>query len=181
MTAIERLCDAYRRLLTLPWSSATAGPERVWMAIYQPQQERRLGLRLGEFETATHAAQHRWRHIDLTNTFPRWMATHPYREAYFASPDDMQMALADFAAFLRNLLAQQLADADDNTVVAVSGAASLFGLASVSRLIEQVAPAVRGRLLVFFPGSREANNYRLLDARDGWNYLATPIEANEGG
>jgi hypothetical protein len=26
-----------------------------------------------------------------------------------------------------------------------------------------------------FPGQFERNNYRLLDARDGWNYLAVPI------
>jgi len=34
--------------------------------------------------------------------------------------------------------------------------------------------------LVFFPGERDGSNYRLLDARDGWNYLATPIAAQEG-
>ena len=39
---------------------------------------------------------------------------------------------------------------------------------------------MKGRLLVFFPGVYEQNNYRLLDARDGWNYLAFPITASEG-
>jgi len=34
---------------------------------------------------------------------------------------------------------------------------------------------IAGRLLVFFPGEHEGNSYRLLDARDGWNYLAIPI------
>jgi hypothetical protein len=33
---------------------------------------------------------------------------------------------------------------------------------------------------VFFPGVYENNNYRLLDARDGWNYLAVPITMQEG-
>jgi hypothetical protein len=42
-----------------------------------------------------------------------------------------------------------------------------------------VQDRVAGRLLVFFPGQREGNNYRLFDARDGWNYLALPIEARE--
>ena len=37
-----------------------------------------------------------------------------------------------------------------------------------------------GRLLVFFPGSYENNNYRLLDGYDGWNYLAVPITADKG-
>jgi hypothetical protein len=38
-----------------------------------------------------------------------------------------------------------------------------------------------GRLLVFFPGSRDGNVYKLLDAREGWNYLATPITAFDDG
>jgi hypothetical protein len=29
--------------------------------------------------------------------------------------------------------------------------------------------------VIFFPGHFEHNNYRLLDARDGWNYHAVPI------
>ena len=38
---------------------------------------------------------------------------------------------------------------------------------------------VQGRLLVLFPGEYENNNYRLLDARPGWNYQAVPITANQ--
>jgi len=33
---------------------------------------------------------------------------------------------------------------------------------------------------VLFPGVYEQNNYRMLDARDGWNYLAIPITSSEG-
>jgi hypothetical protein len=40
---------------------------------------------------------------------------------------------------------------------------------------------VRGRLVGFFPGQYEQNNYRLLDARDGWNYLAVPISIHATG
>ena len=61
------------------------------------------------------------------------------------------------------------------------GAGSLFGLGSnvkVSALLAEVNTAIKGRLLVFFPGEHEGNSYRLLDARDGWNYLATPITSN---
>ena len=32
---------------------------------------------------------------------------------------------------------------------------------------------------IFFPGSYEDNNYRLLDGYDGWNYLAVPITADK--
>ena len=39
---------------------------------------------------------------------------------------------------------------------------------------------IRGRLALFFPGDVDNNNYRLLDARDGWNYLAIPITLHHG-
>jgi len=72
------------------------------------------------------------------------------------------------------------ADVDDQTVVAVLGVGALFGLTRVASLMEAVAPRIRGRLLVFFPGSYDGSVYRLLDARDGWNYLAVPITAAAG-
>ena len=63
-------------------------------------------------------------------------------------------------------------------MVALLGVGSLFPMVRVSDLIQRVSANVRGRLLVLFPGSFEGGNYRLLDARDGWNYLAIPIVAN---
>ena len=51
----------------------------------------------------------------------------------------------------------------------------------VSALLNAVNDAIAGRLLVFFPGEHEGNSYRLLDARDGWNYLAIPITPNGSG
>ena len=65
-------------------------------------------------------------------------------------------------------------------MIAITGIASLFGFVKVSEIIPAVANHIRGRLVVFFPGEFENNNYRLLDARDGWNYLSVPITAAEG-
>ena len=65
------------------------------------------------------------------------------------------------------------------SVVALVGVGSLFSLYRVSRLLERVAPSIRGRLLVLFPGDRDGSNYRMLEAQDGWNYLATPIAPTE--
>ena len=48
----------------------------------------------------------------------------------------------------------------------------------MSALLNAMNERLPGRLLVFFPGEHEGNSYRLLDARDGWNYLATPITPN---
>jgi hypothetical protein len=46
-------------------------------------------------------------------------------------------------------------------------------------MVDAFAPLVKGRLLVFFPGSFDDNNYRLLNSYDGWNYLAVPITADK--
>ena len=56
----------------------------------------------------------------------------------------------------------------------------LFGFLRVSELVSRVESSIRGRLLIFFPGEHENNTYRFLDARDGFNYLALPIVADEG-
>jgi hypothetical protein len=61
----------------------------------------------------------------------------------------------------------------------LTGVASLFGLTRVSTLITRVADAIPGRMVVTFPGSYQSGIYRLLDARDGWNYLAVPIPSAE--
>ncbi len=183
MSEIESLLKAYERFVKLPWDASVAGPERVWFAIYDPSQERRLRPRLEAFETATRNAGHGWVLIDLTGTFAEWMASHEYREAYFAQPEDMGLALSDFADFVAGHMqgALEAPDADEDTVVAVVGLASLFGLVRASDLFARIAFHIRGRVLAFFPGQHDGSNYRLLDARDGWNYLAVPISAASGG
>ncbi len=182
MNEIEGLLKAYERFLQLPWDRTLAGPQKVWFAIYEPTQERRLRLHLPEFETATRDADHAWTDLDLTDLFAIWMAQHEYHEAYFEQPEDMELALQDFASSLSQQIVETLTkpDVDANTVVAISGLASLFGFTKASAIIETVAPSIRGRLLVFFPGQQNGSNYRFLDARDGWNYLAVPITGIEG-
>ena len=177
MSEIEDLLSRYERDVKLPWDHKLAGAQRVWFARYDPGQERRLRLRIGEFQTATTDAGHMWRLVDITDVFAEWMADHEYRDAYFEQPEDMGMALADFAAAVQDRLRQALKheDADDVTVVAVLGLASLFGLARASELIAKVDGEIQGRLLAFFPGQRDGSNWRLLNARDGWNYHAVPI------
>jgi hypothetical protein len=51
----------------------------------------------------------------------------------------------------------------------------------MSQVLTLIEGDVRGRLVVFFPGQFEQNNYRLLDARDGWNYMAVPITTHGVG
>jgi hypothetical protein len=123
--------------------------------------------------------------VDVTTSFERWMADHAYRETYFEEPELLSTALPGFFAHLVEDVRSQLsAQSAPDGVVALLGAGTLFGLGDsvkVSALLNAVNDAVAGRLLVFFPGDHEGSSYQLLDARDGWNYLAIPITPNRGG
>ncbi len=184
VSRIGELIANYERFVQLPWPAGLAPAQRVWMAVYSPDEERRLRLHLPEFEIATKKAGYEWTRIDITNEFERWMADHEYRDAYFASPKLMEPELVGFFEQLATRVQDQLAAASTSrTVVGLVGAANLYGLGDhvrVSALVERVQEEVLGRLLVFFPGEVEGNIYRLLGARDGWNYLATLITAEKG-
>ena len=177
MSEIEDLLSRYERYVRLPWDHKLAGAQKVWFAKYDPGQERRLRLRIGEFQTSTTDAGHKWFLVDITNSFARWMTNHEYKDAYFKQPGDLELALVDFSDFVAEQVRQELNQpgVDENTVVALLGLASLFGLTRVAELIAQVDSEIRGRLLAFFPGQQNGSNWRLLDARDGWNYHAVPI------
>ncbi len=113
------------------------------------------------------------------------MASHEYRDAYFKNPKLMQPELVGFfEQLVDDVRPQIVGKTSERTIIGLIGAASLFGLGDhvrVSALIERVQDEVKGRLLVFFPGEVDGNNYRLLGAKDGWNYLATLITAEKGG
>lgn len=182
MSYVDELLAAYRKFVALPWQQNLAPPQRVWMAVYPPDHERRLRLHLPEFKATTTEQQHPWALIDITTSFEEWMAGHEYREAYFDDPDLLATALPAFFAHLATDVRSQLAEyPQPDGVVALLGAGALFGLGDavkVSALLNAVNDAIVGRLLVFFPGEHEGNSYRLLDARDGWNYLAIPLTPN---
>ena len=177
MSEIEDLLVRYNRYVRLPWDRGLAGAQRVWFATYDPAQERRLRLRLGEFQAATTDAGHKWHMVDITDAFAEWMAQHEYKDAYFEQPEYMELALADFSDAVAQRVRQTLngTEVDEDTVVALFGLASLFGLVRVAELIAKVDSEIPGRMLAFFPGQRDGSNWRLLDARDGWNYHAVPI------
>jgi hypothetical protein len=101
------------------------------------------------------------------NAFPDWLCSPLYTDyasSYFESPT--RLGKAPLAAFKQ--------------VVAVYGVGSLFGFVRLSEVIPLVENQIQGRLLVLFQGVYENNNYLMLDARDGWNYLAIPITSSEG-
>ena len=182
MGRIDRLAERYKRYIALPWQKDLSGAQRTLFIQYDPTDERRLRARRTLFKLATGAAGHHWIECDLTAAFADWMANLDYRDSYFEAPEDLQLKLDDeFLAHVACLLRQKLTgpEADDQTVLGVYGIASLFGFLRLSDLMKRIEGDVRGRIAVFFPGEYEEGNYRLLDARDGWNYLAVPITAQE--
>lgn len=183
MSRIDNLVSNYERFVKLPWQTALAPAQRVWMAVYPPSDERRLRLHLQAFETASQSAGHEWSLIDISSSFEEWMANHDYRDAYFADPELIEPELAGYLDWLITRIREQLESvSDSNTVVGLLGSGGLFGLGSkvkVSSLLEGIEASVAGRLLVFFPGEYENDNYRLLNGRDGWNYHAIPITTDE--
>lgn len=183
---VSKLAATYKQHLSVPWQEGIAGIQRVIFAVYDKTDELRIRANVGEFQLATQQAQKKWLLIDVTNAFPEWMAKQEYRDAYFESPEDLAGyqtgELTQFVDELIDQLKQQIQQAsDNNTVVALLGVGSLFGLARVSTVVEGIKDVIQGRLLVFFPGEHhpDSHTYRLLDARDGWNYLAIPLTANE--
>jgi len=182
---VDDLLEAYRRSVSLPWQQNLAGPQRVWMAVYPPEHERRLRLNLPAFKEATNEYGHPWALIDITTSFERWMANHAYRDTYFEEPELLSTALPGyFADLIEQVRSQLAAQPAADGVVALVGAGALFGLGDtvkLSALLRGVNDAVAGRLLVFFPGEVENNNFRLLEARDGWDYMAVVIKPDRSG
>ena len=177
MDKLDHLHSGYEALVRMPWQRAQAGPQRVWFVIYDPQDERRMRLQIDRYAITTRANGKDWRQLDLTDAFARWMAHHPYADSYFQAPELLTEVLTDFLADVAQQVREVLTgpDVTADTVVALTGIASLFGFLRVSHLVREVEAHIRGNLLVFFPGAYHNNNYRLMDARDGWNYLAVPI------
>lgn len=183
---VAKLVGAYRQHLSVPWQRGLAPIQRVIFAVYDKTDELRLRANVDEFALVTQQAGKQWLLIDVTDSFPAWMAALEFRDAYFQAPEDLAGYQAgELTGFVTSLVdqlkARIRAEAGSETVVALLGVGSLFGLARVSTVVEGIKDTVLGRLLVFFPGEHhpEHHTYRLLDARDGWNYLAIPLLATE--
>lgn len=184
MGRVEELADRYAQHIATPWQRTVAGAQRVIMIVYDKDLERTIRARKQAFESATRQAGHDWHEVDITDAFPAWMANDEYRDAYFESPDDLQLKLeAEFAEFVADGVRTALTQPDVTgaSVVAVFGTGTLFGFTRMSKVLKLIEGDIKGRLVVFFPGQYENNNYRLLDARDGWNYMAVPITLHGGG
>lgn len=182
MSKIKQLIQSYSNYIAIPWRSDSAAAQRVIFCVYNEADELPLRAKIDEFEFVTRQSEHEWVIFDLTDTFADWLVNQRYAKSYFKKPDLLSILVhkyylkfitQEFEKFL------QTEAVNDNTVVALKGAGSLFGFIKVKEVVDKFAPLVKGRLLLFFPGSHENNNYRLLDGYDGWNYHAFSITADK--
>jgi hypothetical protein len=173
---VDILLAAFERTINEPWTGALSGQERVWFLVYDPAEQRKVDLRMGDFEMATMKAGRKWMSVSMKLCFPHWMANHEYKDDYFADPEALVDQLeTEFKQVAIDYLTEQLKGSDDQTLVAIRDVSALFGFAKLSDVLEGAVKSFQGRLLIFFPGEFHKNQYRLLDARDGWSYLARPI------
>jgi len=177
-TRIDLLLEAYEKVVREPWASALSGQERIWFLVYDPAEQRKVDFRLRDFETAAINAGKKWNSISLKKCFPSWMANHEYKDDYFSNPEYIVDQLeAEFIPFAIQFIKNELKkiEQDEDTLIAIQDVSSLFGFVRLSEILKSCDKDFKGRLLIFFPGEFEHNHYRLLDARDGWDYLARPI------
>lgn len=177
MSRLDELVEKFEKHIATPWQKNLSGAEKLVMIVYPKEDELRMRVGVEAFRQASESGGHPWFLIDLTDAFPSWLGEQEYREEYFRFPEDIEIKLEDFTDYCAEQLRAELnaLGADQNSVIAILGGGSLFGLTRLHKVIEKVHDAIRGRLVVLFPGSYEQNNYRLLDGREGWTYLATPI------
>ena len=183
MSVTEALLKAYEEHVQLPWNRNLAGPQRVWFAVYDPSQERRLRQRKREFENATLRAGHNWCLVDITDAFADWMANHEYREAYFERPEDMGLALADFSESVASKVREALTAPGQQRRHVGCG----IGLGISVRS----GPSFGTHFGGFFRHPRKnvgilsrATRWPCLattGCQDGWNYHAVPITGRSEG
>jgi len=180
VSRVKRLIRSYSKYISIPWRDAAAA-QRVIFSVYNENEERWLRAKVDEFEIVTRQTGHEWATFDLTDTFAIWLASQRYAKSYFQKPHLLSTLLPKYLTFISEEfeIFLQKNNVGATSVVAIIGVGSLFGFLKVKEVVDKLAPMVKGRLLVFFPGSFENNNYRLLDGYDGWNYLAVPITADK--
>ena len=186
MSRIDNLLANYRRHAALPLRPERSLNQRVWFVVYEPDDERRMSMRVEEFGFATRDAGLYWKPISLAGSFAAWLDTFDTDERQMCLEEPALVAGYADPGFIEFLVEQAAAviaavpEAErDKTVFAITGLIELYDFVHVSSLIERLPASTPGVVLLFFPGEREGNTYRFLGARTGWDYLAVPILAEE--
>lgn len=182
MSRIDQLLARLRTHVSQPLRSDFPLSQRIWFVVYPPEDERRLGPRLPEFELATKDAGLEWVRIDFAGSFAEWLDSRDDKDEVIGDPELVETyADPGYVDFLKdrltNAVTRQNPSLVNRTVFALTGLMELYDFVHVSSIMDALDSKFPGVLLVFFPGERENNTYRFLGARDGWDYLAVPILA----
>jgi hypothetical protein len=177
LSLVDDLLVAFGERLRVPWRRDETAPGRVWMLWYAKDHERRVRGRIGEFRLAALNAGKGWREFDLAPLFGQWVVAQPWFERAARRPSTLSTVIGQFETTIANRVGAELAACGPDDILTLTGVASLFGLIRAQDLIRRVTDAtpVPGRLMLTFPGAHRDGIYRMLDARDGYNYLAVPI------
>ena len=182
MNLAQTILERLKEHLALPWPKNVSPRERVVMVVYSPNDERKLRRLFDSGELANEIATtgHGWIEHDLATEFSQWLANYEYRDRYLSRPERLWDDAGNVRGLEEHLVSriQDLTkDMTSNDVLGLFGGGGLFGLHSVSTLVERIESHIPGRLVIFFPGEHDArnNSYRLLGAKDGWGYLAVPL------
>ena len=182
-SSLHRLLDNYERQVSLPLAERLPPAQRVWFVVHEPEQERRVRFLWPEFKLRSEKHGKEWKQIDLTDVVPIWVSSlGKHGAAYLKTPASLdEQTIQDG---LSEILAARIAalNLTPTSLCVLVGLSGLFGFASVSALVKSIQDndLVPGRLVCFFPGSRDQNSYHFMNARDGWNYHALPITDEEG-
>ena len=180
MSRIDQLLTNFRTHASQPLRRDFPLSQRIWFVVYPPEDERKLGPRLPEFELATKDAGLEWVRVDVSGTFAEWIDSRDDKDQLMGDTELVE-AYADsgYVDFIKDRLADAVAlhaqKTPERTVFALTGLMELYDFVHVSSILDALDSKFPGVLLVFFPGERENNTYRFLGARDGWDYLAVPI------
>lgn len=184
MSKIDSLIESYKRHISLPFRKERDLTQRTWIAVYPPEEELRLRSKVDEFEIATKANEYHWKSIDFTDSLADWLDSMPEQKRKECLADDENTADIAKPLFMR-FLAEKIktsieetpVEKVDKTVFAILGTMGIYDFAFISEVFECLSKNLPGNLLLFFPGEKEGNIYKFLNARKGWNYMAVPILA----
>ena len=110
MSRIQQLAKSYGQHIATAWQRTIADSQRVIIIVYDKELERDILAHKGEFEIVTKQANHDWIEVNVAPAFAEWIAATEYRDAYFESPDDLQLKLeSDFTSFVANKIRAALA------------------------------------------------------------------------
>ncbi|MEX2595757.1 MAG: BREX protein BrxB domain-containing protein [Salibacteraceae bacterium] len=178
MSKVEYLLHNFETVMQESWTGVLSLEERMYFLVYDPAEQRKVDLHLSDFENITSKSGKKWIHISLEGLFSEWMAQNEYRDAYFEDPEALVDQLEGvFKDYILDYLKEKISSApqEKDVLIAITQITALFGFCRLSDILNSLQTNFPGRILLFFPGEFEKNHYRLLDARDGWNYLARPI------